>query len=176
YEKRMEFRRMVDPGILRPNRREVAMKSLRVSFPIVSSSVHHYWPTLSTLAQNLLREPSNPKFHSFKPTNSVIKRDLVDPKGTLEYAVAMGFHPEVDNFQPYYKFHERHMTDLRVGSAVLLEALEVQEAQDRRLEAGLKAKKDEEAARVELAKKQFMDDRKSKAMRDEREKARAQAQ
>jgi hypothetical protein len=45
--------------------------------------------TLSTLAQNLLREPDNPKFHSFKPTNNVIKRDLVDTKGTLEYAVAV---------------------------------------------------------------------------------------
>ncbi|KAH9076979.1 hypothetical protein EDB83DRAFT_2347565 [Lactarius deliciosus] len=44
--------------------------------------------TLSTIAENLLREPDNPKFRQFKPTNTIIKRDIVDPKGTLEYAVA----------------------------------------------------------------------------------------
>jgi hypothetical protein len=45
--------------------------------------------TLSTIAENLLRDPDNPKFRQFKPTNTIIKRDLVDPKGTLEYAVAV---------------------------------------------------------------------------------------
>ena len=45
--------------------------------------------TLSTIAENLLREPDNPKFRQFKSTNTIIKRDLVDPKGTLEYAVAV---------------------------------------------------------------------------------------
>jgi hypothetical protein len=41
------------------------------------------------IAENLLREPDNPKFRQFKPTNTIIKRDLVDPKGALEYAVAV---------------------------------------------------------------------------------------
>lgn len=45
--------------------------------------------TLSQIAENLLREPDNPKFRQFKPTNTIIKRDLVDPKGALEYAVAV---------------------------------------------------------------------------------------
>lgn len=45
--------------------------------------------TLSTIAENILREPLNPKFRQFKPTNSMIKRNLVDPKGALEYAVAV---------------------------------------------------------------------------------------
>jgi hypothetical protein len=31
YEKRIEFRRLIDPGILRPNQKEVAIRSLRVS-------------------------------------------------------------------------------------------------------------------------------------------------
>ena len=30
YEKRTEFRRMIEPGIMRPNTREVAMRSLKV--------------------------------------------------------------------------------------------------------------------------------------------------
>ena len=44
---------------------------------------------MSKVADNLLREPGNAKFRQFKPTNAVIKRDLVDPKGALEYAVAV---------------------------------------------------------------------------------------
>jgi hypothetical protein len=42
---------------------------------------------LLTIAENLLKEPDNPKFQKFKPTNSIIKKNLVDPKGTIEYAV-----------------------------------------------------------------------------------------
>jgi hypothetical protein len=40
--------------------------------------------TLTTLAENLLREPSNPKFQSFKPTNDAIKKRIVEPPGALE--------------------------------------------------------------------------------------------
>jgi hypothetical protein len=43
--------------------------------------------TLLAISENLLREPDNPKFQQFKPTNSIIKRDLVDPKGALEFAI-----------------------------------------------------------------------------------------
>ena len=39
------------------------------------------------IAENLLREPDNPKYQQFKPTNTIIKRDLVDPKGALEFAI-----------------------------------------------------------------------------------------
>ena len=45
--------------------------------------------TLTTIAENLLREPDNLKYQQFKPTNDLIKRRLVDTKGTLEYAVAV---------------------------------------------------------------------------------------
>ncbi|KAI0306981.1 hypothetical protein B0F90DRAFT_1684033 [Multifurca ochricompacta] len=90
HAKRIEFRRLVDPGIMRPNSKEVALRSLR---------------TLSTIAENLLREPDNPKFRQFKPTNTIIKRDLVDPKGALEYAVEMGFRAEVQR-PPYFPAFE----------------------------------------------------------------------
>lgn len=43
------------------------------------------------ITENLLQEPNNPKFQRFKPTNSVIKRDLVDPKGALEFAIEVRF-------------------------------------------------------------------------------------
>ncbi|KAG6333770.1 hypothetical protein ID866_5318 [Astraeus odoratus] len=76
YEKRQEFRRLIDPGIFRPNSKETGLASLE---------------TLSTIAENLLREPDNPKFQQFKPTNDLIRRRLVEPKGALEYAIKAGY-------------------------------------------------------------------------------------
>ncbi|KAI0068837.1 hypothetical protein BV25DRAFT_1817752 [Artomyces pyxidatus] len=160
YAKRIEFRRLIEPGILRPNAKEVAMASIR---------------TLSTIAENLLREPENPKFRQFKPTNHIIKQRLVDPKGALEYAVALGFRPEVENFQPLYVFHDRHMSDLRIGAAILLEVMAVEAEKQERDELNKKSRKAEEDARVEKVKQAFIDDRRSKMMRDERERARAEA-
>ncbi|KAI0282294.1 hypothetical protein BGY98DRAFT_912412 [Russula aff. rugulosa BPL654] len=156
HAKRTEFRRLVDPGIMRPNSKEVALRSLRVN-------------TLSTIAENLLREPDNPKFCQFKPTNTIIKRDLVNPKGALEYAVAMGFFPEVDHFQPYYTFHKRHMTELRIGAAILREAMQTVEKED---DEALKVKtaKAEEELRKQRAKDAFLDDRKTQRLRAERER------
>jgi len=49
--------------------------------------------TLLTISENLLREPDNPKFQQFKPTNNIIKRDLINPKGTLEYAIEVSGVP-----------------------------------------------------------------------------------
>jgi hypothetical protein len=80
HEKRQNFRRLIDPGIFRPNSNQVAMDSLK---------------TLSTMADNILREPDNPKYRSFKRENDTIKRRLIQPKGALEYALALGFSPKV---------------------------------------------------------------------------------
>jgi hypothetical protein len=41
--------------------------------------------TLLTISENLLREPDNPKFQQFKPTNPLIKRNLIDPKCDLGF-------------------------------------------------------------------------------------------
>lgn len=154
HTKRTEFRRLVDPGIMRPNSKEVALRSLH---------------TLSTIAENLLREPDNPKFRQFKPTNTIIKRDLVDPKGALEYAVAMGFGPEVDHFQPYYIFNKKHVTELRIGAAILREAIQTAEKEE---DEGLKVRtaKAEEEMRKKRAKEAFLDDRKTQMLRAERER------
>ncbi|KAG6899449.1 hypothetical protein C0993_010286 [Termitomyces sp. T159_Od127] len=155
HERRQVFRRLIDPGIVRPNSREQAVASLK---------------TLLTLAENLLREPDNPKFQQFKPTNTIIKRNLVDPKGTLEYAIELGFRPEVKDFQPYYTFNPRYMDDLRTGTALLKEFvdLELQRAErDARSKVDQKAVAAAVAQRVKLA---YMDDRKSKQLKDEREK------
>jgi hypothetical protein len=154
HPKRIEFRRLVDPGIIRPNSKEVALRSLH---------------TLSKIAENLLHEPDNPKFRQFKSTNTIIKRDLVDPKGALEYAVAMGFRPEVDHFQPYYTFNKKHMTELRIGAAILREAIQATEKEE---DEGLKVRtaKAEEEMRIKRAKEAFLDDRKAQMLRAERER------
>jgi len=139
---------------MRPNNKDVALRSLR---------------TLSTIAENLLREPNNPKFHQFKPTNTIIKRDIVDPKGTLEYAVALGFRPEVDQFQPYYTFNAKYMSDLRIGAAILHEALQTAGKEE---DEGLKVRmaKAEEEIRIKRAKEAFLEDRKAQALRADRER------
>ncbi|KAL4242011.1 hypothetical protein ABKN59_000458 [Abortiporus biennis] len=155
HEKRQEFRRLIDPGILRPNPRHIALEALY---------------TLQKLSDNILEHPDEPKYQRFKPTNPKIKATLVDPKGTLEYAVALGFRPEVQNFQPYYVWHKRRMNELQVGNAILKEMLELETSKEERL---AQAKKEEkaiaEAAKAKV-KQAFMDDRKSKAMQDRRER------
>lgn len=39
------------------------------------------------LAANIIDHPEEEKYHRFKPTNNAIRRKIVDPKGSLEYAV-----------------------------------------------------------------------------------------
>lgn len=39
------------------------------------------------MADNILRDPENPRYHSFKHENDTIKRRLIQPKGALEYAL-----------------------------------------------------------------------------------------
>ncbi|RPD67156.1 hypothetical protein L226DRAFT_529545 [Lentinus tigrinus ALCF2SS1-7] len=156
HEKRQEFRRMIDPGILRPNPRHIALESLE---------------TLLKLAENIIAHPDEVKYQRFKPTNATIKRTLVEPRGTLEYAVALGFHPEVDNFQPFYVWHKRHWNDLQIGAAMIKEAL----ARENIKEVHAQRKREEEKAAQEVAKAKvkqaFYDDRKGRAMIDERERA-----
>jgi len=155
HEKRQAFRRLVEPGIMRPNSYEVAMASLK---------------TLLTISENLLREPDNPKFQQFKPTNNTIKARLIEPKGALEFAIALGFRPEVQNFQPFYVFNPRKMSDLRIGSVILKEYVDLELSKQER--AG-QSKKEEKAAiaaaalKVKLA---YFDDRKSKELHDQRER------
>ena len=45
------------------------------------------------MAENILREPDNPKFQTFKRENNLIKRRLIEPKGALEYALAVSRRP-----------------------------------------------------------------------------------
>jgi len=160
HERRQKFRRLIDPGIIRPNPKEQAMSSMN---------------TLLKIADNLKREPDNPKFKRFKTTNAYIKRDLVDPKGALEYAVEMGFRPQVEDFQPYYAHDPRHMEDLEIGLVMLKEFLDQENEKAERAKRSLKEKKVADEAAALKVKMQFMDDRMNKASRDQRERERRMA-
>ena len=93
HDRRQEFRRLVDPGITRQNSREVAYEAIKVrSSPPITDIARAGWAdnvlkTLLTLAVNVIDHPDDEKYHRFKPTNTLIRRKIVDPKGTLEYAV-----------------------------------------------------------------------------------------
>jgi len=127
---------------------------------------------LSTIAENLLKDPENEKFKKFKPTNTLIKKNLVEVKGAVEYAVAMGFRAEVENFQPYYSFvaSPRNQDNLRIGASVLKETVDrikLKEEQERLNRVDPKAVQREIAMKVKLA---YDDDRKEKKLRDELER------
>ncbi|KZP33032.1 hypothetical protein FIBSPDRAFT_774381 [Athelia psychrophila] len=160
YELRLSFRRLIDPGIVRPNSKDTATSSLK---------------TLLTISENILRDPENPKYLRFKATNDTIKKRLIEPKGALEYAIALGFRPDVEDFQPFYRFNPKKMIDLRVGAAILKEAIELDTEKQERLD---RSKREEKAAAAAVAsniKMAFLDDRKTKLMRDQRERERREA-
>jgi len=154
---RQEFRRLLDPGMARGTAPATLEGTLKM---------------LSTIAENLLKEPENEKFQRFKPTNTLIRKHLVEVKGALEYSIALGFRAEVANFQPFYSFSPtpKNMNNLRIGAAVLKEALDrnaqkVEQAKLNRVDP--KAVQREIALKVKLA---YEDDRKEKKQRDELEK------
>ncbi|EKM80075.1 hypothetical protein AGABI1DRAFT_113299 [Agaricus bisporus var. burnettii JB137-S8] len=155
HDRRQTFRRMIDPGIVRPNSKEQASSSLK---------------TLLRIADNLLREPENPKFQQIKPTNPVIQRELMNPKGAIEYAIEMGFRPEVKDFQPYYTFYPRHMDDLRLGAIILREHVNLETEKAERAARAKANEKANAAAAAEKVKLAFIDDRKTKEMKDEIER------
>ncbi|RXW24717.1 hypothetical protein EST38_g1166 [Candolleomyces aberdarensis] len=169
HERKQKFRRMVNPGIMRPNPKEQALSSLKVR-QTPSYLVFFLVPTLLKIAENLLNEPDNPKYQQFKPTNTAIKRELIDRKGVLEYAIELGFRPDVENFQPYYRWHKRHLEDLQVGTEILKEFMEVHKREEERASVSKLTIQEERRAAAEKVKLAYMDDRKTKMERDEMER------
>ncbi|KIY49215.1 hypothetical protein FISHEDRAFT_30986, partial [Fistulina hepatica ATCC 64428] len=148
---------ILDPGIIRPNSHDKAYTALK---------------TLHTISSNLLREPENPKYQQFKTTNSIVKRDLVEVKGAIEFAVQMGFRAQVHDFLPHYVFHERHMDDLRMANEILQEFLDLEAArQTRASESKMTTLAMREAA-VQKVKLAYLEDREAKRQLDERERQR----
>ncbi|KAF7965210.1 hypothetical protein HWV62_45069 [Athelia sp. TMB] len=114
-------------------------------------------------------------YFSTPPFPDTIKRCLIEPKGALEYAIALGFRPEVENFQPFYRFNPKKMTELRIGAAILKEAIELDSEKQERMD---RARREEKAAAAAVAsniKLAFLDDRKTKMLRDQREREQREA-
>ncbi|EFI27716.1 hypothetical protein CC1G_14641 [Coprinopsis cinerea okayama7 len=174
HEKKQKFRRMVDPGIMRPNAKDAALSSLKVN-PVYSPRMQWKCACADVCATPCLGLYDNPKFQRFKPTNTVIKRELVDRKGTLEYAVELGFRPEVENFQPYYKFNHRYEEDLKLGAEILKEFIKLYQEKDERAALAKRSEKAVAEAAHEKVRLAFMDDRKARMQRDEIERQARQA-
>lgn len=155
HEQRQKFRRLIDPGISRPNSQEAAMASLKI---------------LSKISENLIREPENPKFRQFKTTNDTIRRCLIETKGALEYAIEMGFRPEVKDFQPLYVWNERKSEELRLGAQILQETIALAEQKSARSQKNAAEAKAATEAVTRNTLLAFMDDRKTKMLRDQRDR------
>ncbi|KAK7049494.1 hypothetical protein VNI00_005525 [Paramarasmius palmivorus] len=160
HERRQTFRRLVDPGIMRPNAQPQALESLR---------------TIRKLCQNILDEPENTKYHRIKTTNNKIQKDIIAPKGTVELLRELGFRPEVEDFQPYYIFNPSRLTDLRIGSKIISDALQLHTEKEERAAASRQAEKEAKAQAAEKVKLAYMDDRRTKSEFDERERQRREA-
>jgi len=127
------------------------------------------------IAENLLKEPDNEKFRRFKPTNNIIKQRLVDVPGALEYAIAMGFRAEVENFQPFYVHAKARQRELRVGAAMLGEAMTREEEKSKREQTVVANERQSKQSASEKVKLNFEDDRREKQLRDQMERERREA-
>ena len=60
------------------------------------------------LAGNIIDHPEEEKYRQFKPTNTAVRKKIVDPKGSLEYAVEVRAassrlsHPSAHPIPPVY--------------------------------------------------------------------------
>ncbi|KZP00002.1 hypothetical protein CALVIDRAFT_552866 [Calocera viscosa TUFC12733] len=156
HELRQRFRRLIDPGIMKHNDKK---------------AIGECFNTLLTLADNLAKDPDNPKFQSFKATNKLIKRTLLDVNGGLEYAVELGFRLDVQDLQPVYVFHPipARLTSLRVGAEVIREVTAAREIQEARAAETAKAVKAAKDAAVRKAMLAYEEDRMAVRRRNERE-------
>jgi len=156
YTQRRHFRRIIDSDILARNPKPIAREALRI---------------ISRLADNLLKEPTNPKYQKFKRTNPRIEKYLEGSKGSLELVQALGFGLKVDQLQPYYVFNESKTHHLELGYAVLKEIIQretIKEAEE--ADAPEREKAAEQAVKFKIQRK-FMNDRKrvEERVRAERE-------
>ncbi|THH28943.1 hypothetical protein EUX98_g5238 [Antrodiella citrinella] len=148
HQTRTKFRRIINEDILRHNSRDISMKSLEI---------------LLELSQNIITHPDEVRYLRIKPTNNTIMKYIMKPRGTAEYARA------VKDLQPYYTFDKKRMVDLCIGSEILKTRLK--EEQDRVEEeelAPLRERAQKAAVHAQTMRK-VMDDRKTVALRTQRE-------
>ncbi|KAG8949296.1 hypothetical protein FRC04_008898 [Tulasnella sp. 424] len=155
-EKRQHFRRLVDPGIVRPNNEAIA----------------------DACIENILDHPDEDKYRRFKLNNKTIQTKLVQAKGGLEYAVAVGFREHVEDFQPYYVWRPTpdNVASLRVGTFVLKEHHEKVVAKQEAKRQSKMTQKEAADLVARQVKLQFEDDRRAMANKQRMEQERRIAQ
>ncbi|KAF9510854.1 hypothetical protein BS47DRAFT_41527 [Hydnum rufescens UP504] len=162
HEEKKMFRRLLSAGIQRHNDAKLAIESIK---------------TLLKLANNILEHPDEGKYCQFKRTNPTIQRYLVEPKSSMEYAIACGFRADVVNFQPIYVFNPtpKNIRSLRNGADCLQEVVEREVTTKEHAKAARDAEKKAQARQRELVRLAYEDDRKEKHLRDELDRQRRDA-
>lgn len=95
HDRRQELRKMIDRGILERNALEVALRALKVrtqSMLIVTrrSEADHALRAMQTMrriTENIIKNPGNADFRKLKRHGKTFMRDVVEPKGALEFFV-----------------------------------------------------------------------------------------
>ncbi|OBZ70204.1 hypothetical protein A0H81_10037 [Grifola frondosa] len=151
HQRREKFRRLIDVGVLRPNSRSNAIKSLEV---------------LLDLTKNILENKNDKKYHRFKTTNLKVKRFIMETPGVLQCCIELGFEEKAEDYQTYYVFKPKYMANLSVGASMIKEALDRERPKEEQERDALEKAKAEEIAHKVKIKKQFYDDRMTVANRN----------
>lgn len=90
---RQEFRRLLDPGILRNNDKKDAAESLRVRNPADDCDNDRFTTlgltirlqVLNKITENILKNPDVPKYRKLDPTKRMMNLHIMSKKGTVEF-------------------------------------------------------------------------------------------
>ncbi|SJL14152.1 uncharacterized protein ARMOST_17607 [Armillaria ostoyae] len=159
YQMRTELRRMIDVGILGMINDHEASKEGVASLK-----------TLLKLANKIIENPDNEKYQRIKINNPTIKKDIMEVKGALEFAIKMGFRQrKVTEMEAYRVFIPKYRDDLVLCASLLEKAIERERL---RVDEGLKLARENEEKEEQraIAMKRFVDDRKKKEENDRRER------
>ncbi|RDX55622.1 hypothetical protein OH76DRAFT_1397015 [Lentinus brumalis] len=120
--------------------------------------------------RNILAHPEEEKYRRFKINNDHIKSKIVEPKGSMELVMDLGFHIKAENFESYVLFTGKRYHELRVGSSIMEEILEREIKKQEEEETRRQREKVELEAYKQKLHDQFLDDRQSVSARLQRER------
>nr|VWO97755.1 Uncharacterized protein [Ganoderma boninense] len=150
HDKRQAFRKRVD-YILGANKPAQAIESLK-------------WQVVLELAHRILRDPEEKRVRRIKISNPRVQRTILVPKGVCELVV------EREDYSSCYVYSAKTYNTLRIGSAIIEEILE-REVKKQEFEVQRQQREEEEQKElIEKLHNQFLDDRKSVAVRVQRER------
>ncbi|KAM5540521.1 hypothetical protein V8D89_005979 [Ganoderma adspersum] len=154
HDQRQAFRKRVN-YVIGANKPAQAVESLKV---------------VLELAHRILQDPEEKKVRRFKITNPKVQRTIMVPKGVCELVVELGFREKAEDYSGCYIYSRKTYNALRIGSTIIEEILE-REVKKQEAEAQRRQREEEEQKElIEKLHNQFLDDRKSVAARNQRER------